>query len=312
MTSQKKAGQDKARHDKARKAYQFFKERLLSEEPFTSRELKTATGWEAKTFDNYWSKHWKEIIEKQRDGKFKVKPAFQYLTENRFLASWTQTSKFFVQYEKVKYEEIVQYEFLLPLTHEGQLHKALDGPFYEDTIRRRLMDIGLDQVKKWIGRDTKETYNDYIRRVCQVVSNRFKGYSISHVTGRYLAGDVTTRAKAAEMLANEEAYIIDETTAVVRFITLLETTKAITGYFDNLEGDEVIDISQDTAKEVSLVRWLFFNVFAEAVVRTVEGEDQIWLIEETPRKRRLFVWRKEESGKDQKEVSVEIALFPIK
>ena len=312
MTIQKKMGRDKARHDKARKAYQFFKEHLLSEEPFTLKELKTATGWEANTFKVYWGKHWREIIEKQGDGRFKVKPAFRDLTESKFLASYTQTSKFFAAYERVTYEELVQYELLLPLTQEGQLRKGLDELFYEETILRRLKHIGFSLLEKWIERDDGELPEDYLKRVCRTVSGKFQGYSISHVSGRYLASELKTRADAAKMLANAEAYIIDETTAVVRFITPLETTKAITGYFDNLEFDEVIDISQDTAKEVALVRWLFFNVFAEAVVRTVEGEDQIWLIEETPRKRRLFVWRKEERGKDQKEVNLESPLFPMK
>lgn len=311
MTVQKKTGQDKARHDKARKAYQFFKERLLSEEPFTYKELKTATGWEANTFKDYWGKHWKEIIEKQKDGRFKVKPAFQYLTESRFLASYTQTSKFFVDYERVTYEELVQYELLLPLTQEGQLRKGLDELFYEETILRRLKDIGLARLKKWIKQNDGESPENYLKRVCRTVSGKFQGYSISHVSGRYLASDLKTRADAAKMLENEEAYIIDETSAAVRFITPLESTKAIISNFDNLEFDKMNDVSQDTAKEVSLVRWLFFNVFAEAVVRTVEGEDEIWLIEETPRKRRLFVWRKEERGKDQKEVNVESALFPM-
>jgi hypothetical protein len=68
---------------------------------------------------------------------------------------------------------------------------------------------------------------------------------------------------------------------------------------------------QAIADEVALVHWLFFNVFAEAVVRTVEGEDVIWLIEETPRKRRLYVWQKEDKAEEQKTDDYQAALLPL-
>jgi len=297
--------------DAPRKAYQFFRERLLTEKPFTYSELTTVTGWKKNTIDSYMTKHWREVIEKHK-GRFRVKPAFQYLSESRFLASFTQARKFFVDYERVKYEELVQYELLLPLTQEGQLRKALDELFYEDTIRRRLTDIGIVQVRKWIERDDGETADDYMKRVCQVVSQKFGGYSISHVSGRYLAGDLTTRQNAAEKLAKEESYIIDETTAAIRFIIPLATTKkAITGDFDKTECNEEVTSGQAIADEVALVHWLFFNVFAEAIVRTVEGEDVIWLIEETPRKRRLYVWQKEDKAEEQKTDSHQPALLPL-
>jgi len=300
-----------ATHDAPRKAYQFFRERLLTEKTFTYSELTALTGWKRNTIDSYMTKHWREVIGKQKGG-FRVKPAFQYLSESRFLASFTQARKFFVDYERVKYEELVQYELLLPLTQEGQLRKALDELFYEDTILRRLKDIGMTQVQKWIEPISGEPAEDYNKRVCQTVSTKFQGYSISHVSGRYLAGDLATRSNAAGMLAKEESYIIDETTAAVRFIIPLGTTKrTITGDFGKAECNEEVSTTQETSDEVSLVHWLFFNVFAEAIVRTVEGEDVIWLIEETPRKRRLYVWQKEDKSEEQKNKDSKASLLPL-
>ncbi len=82
------------------------------------------------------------------------------------------------------------------------------------------------------------------------------------------------------MLVADERYIIDETTASVRFIIPIAATK--------ITDQQVIDqidvrasgLEQDAATEVGAVHWLFFNLFVEAVVRMVEGEDEIWLVEE--------------------------------
>ena len=43
-------------------------------------------------------------------------------------------------------------------------------------------------------------------------------------------------------------------------------------------------------EEVGAIRGLFFNFFVEAVVKTVLGEDEVWLVETTQQGPRLFVW----------------------
>jgi hypothetical protein len=58
-------------------------------------------------------------------------------------------------------------------------------------------------------------------------------------SGRYLKGAIKTTAEAAAMLASGKPYIIDETTAAVRFIIKVETTKRnIIGNFDEAECNE--------------------------------------------------------------------------
>ena len=46
-----------------------------------------------------------------------------------------------------------------------------------------------------------------------------------------------------------------------------------------------------THEEVRLIRALFFEFFAEAVVHMVDGEDEIWLLETGPA-RGLYVWER--------------------
>lgn len=89
------------------------------------------------------------------------------------------------------------------------------------------------------------------------------------------------------MLIVGERYIIDETTAAVRFIIPIANTK-ISESFDEIKLD--VALGSDTAKEISLIHFLFFNLFVEAVVRNVKGEDAIWLLEETSHNRSLYVW----------------------
>ena len=284
--------------DSARKAYRFFRERAFSQESFTYDELSNATGWSRATAQDYVGKQWRDVVARERKGRqtrLRVIPEFRRVSEERFLSLASQTRDLFVKYDRLLFDELLQFEFLLPLTHEGQLRKALDDLFYEESILQRLSEIESTRLKVWVPHLAGEPHEDYLRRVCSIVSDKFRGYSISHVSGRYLADRLTTRAEAARMLANEQRYIIDETTAVVRFIIPLEASKReIEGDFEDIDATEQLSEESEVAKETSLVRSLFLSVFAEAIVRTVEGEDTIWLIEEGPKKKQLYVWRKPE------------------
>ena len=122
------------------------------------------------------------------------------------------------------------------------------------------------------------------------MAGKFGGYSISHVSGRYLASDSLTSRESAGRL---ERYIIDETTASVRFIIPLDSTRTAqqTG-FDEI-GFDTTEPSAAVEEEITLVHWLFFNLFVEAVVRTVEGEDVIWLVEEAGQHRSLYTWQRD-------------------
>jgi hypothetical protein len=51
-------------------------------------------------------------------------------------------------------------------------------------------------------------------------------------------------------------------------------------------------ISRDIVDEITRLRRLFFNLFVMAVVRMVEGEDVIWLLEEAGSSRNLHVFER--------------------
>ena len=250
-----------------------------------------ATGWRESTVKTYISKQYRDFLKKDPDGRYGVRPEFKRLSEANFLQLTTQKRRVFSSYIRAKYPQIVAYEFLLPLTREDRLRKALDDLFYEDTIRQRISEIGLPQITGWIEQENGESEEDYIRRVCEIVSEKFTGYSISHVSGRFRAAPLQTREQVAKMLVADQRYVIDETTASVRFIIPVGSTKT-TQLCDtggtSLDGDT----SAQVTEEISLIHNLFFSLFVEAVVQMVMGEDEIWLLEETGRGNSLYVWER--------------------
>jgi hypothetical protein len=98
----------------------------------------------------------------------------------------------------------------------------------------------------------------------------------------------------AERFATGERYLVDETTAVVRFtIPVAASRVAYTGDFD-----EVDDASapQQFASDVALIHHLFFALFVESVIANVSGEDEIWLYEEWSGGRRLYVFSRSDAA----------------
>lgn len=287
---------------RSRKAYPFLLEKSKSQESFSVDDLSRIADYSSSTVKTYRSKQWKDLVKTEKGGRLRVLPEFQLLTEEDFCELMSQRRIVFTKYKRLRYSEVLTYEFLLPLTRESLLRKALDDLFYEDSIQRRLREIGLVRVAKWIPTKAGEDEDAYLRRVCTFVSSMFGGYSISHVIGRYLAAPLASRAEAA----NNDRYIIDETTASVRFIIPIAATKmeeTTTAEDPNVYelglDDATLDaaslVNKDAEQEIGLVRRLFFNLFVMAIVRLVKGEDVIWLIEEAGAYRNLYVF---EQAKD--------------
>lgn len=275
-----------------RLGFKFFKEHAKSQEPFTIEELMQATDWSESSIDTYRGKQWRDLLEKVDDEHLRVRREFLRLTEKEFLDHITQRRPLFAKYERRAHPALLIFEFLLPLTRESQLRAALDELFYADTIEQRILEIGLDGMHSLLPRNTDESDEDYLRRAVQF-ANRFYGYSISHVSGRFrAASDLMTRLEAADHIVGGGRYLIDETTAVVRFVLPLETGS--TTFPDSLiippsfEEDADLDLDAIEA-EANTLRQMFFLLFAEAIVRTIKGEDEIWLLERGFRDR-LYRW----------------------
>jgi len=163
MSARRRAGH--AEFEKVSLVYDFFHDRALTGESFTLQEILDLTGWEPQSFQTYKSKQWKEVLVKRGKNKYEVHPSFSYISKKKFLDHFSQTRTFFAEYEREKYEEVMVYEFLLPLTREEHLRTALDSLFYSDTIERRVKDTGLIAIGGVIRRRASESDGEYIERI---------------------------------------------------------------------------------------------------------------------------------------------------
>jgi hypothetical protein len=166
-------------------------------------------------------------------------------------------------YAPTTFDHVVVLEFYMPLTQEGTLRRTLDSLFYEDVIVPRLQRIGVDRLRGVFGEGDEASIVAHARRF---IDQKFRGYSIYRVDGRFRSGPLTTLRDAAE-IARTGTYLADETTAVCRFV------------FPCSEG------------EPAKVRFLFDELFVTAIMEKVKGEEQIWVVESGMRNQ-IRIWRR--------------------
>jgi hypothetical protein len=278
------------KHERQEAAYEFLRARGANGE-FKLAELTKATGWATQTAETHIGKHYRDWVVSLGGGKFKVLPEFQRITNEQFLKHCSQIKRVFTDYTVSQYSALSVFEFLLPMSRETQLRSTLDGLFYEDTLSQRFDELGEHRMEKMFPREHNETVETYRARLLSQVSDWFGGYSISLVNGRFRAASLRTRREAVEHQAETgRPYLIDETTAIVRFIVPIPTSKLKEGFSGTL------DLSQSAGAvtvEAQRIRALFFAIFVEAVIRIVNGEDVIWLLEDSPLGKVLHTWEYE-------------------
>jgi hypothetical protein len=168
-------------------------------------------------------------------------------------------------YAPTAFDNVVVLEFYMPLSQETALRRTLDSLFYEDAVLPRICRIDPHRLRKLFGGADDATVIESARRF---VDERFRGYSIYRVDGRFRSGPMTTLQHAAEIAASR-TYLADETTAVCRFV------------FPCGEGD------------ADKVRLLFDELFVTAITEQVKGEEEIWVIESGVRNQ-IRIWRRTE------------------
>jgi len=261
---------------KQRKALKFLRERLQSQEPFTKQQLQDATGWQKPgTFNTYWSKQIKPLVVTVTRDTFRVGEALRPLmTWKKFRRHASQNRPLAADYTKHKYEYPVIFEFFLPLTNETPLRMTLDALFFRENISPKLKAIGIKELTKRIPKNKDESDGIYLERVADWVGDHFGGYSISHVNGRYKAGKLSTHDQVTQREKLGHRYLVDETTAVTRFIF-------------PCEDDE----------EAERVRYFFEALFTESIIQLINAEDEIWMVESGDEVR-VHVWRVDDDDDD--------------
>ncbi len=264
------------KYDTQRAAHAFLLEHLQSQEPFTIAEFIAATGWDKPgTFKTYLRKQYKGLIENVGGGPFKISDTERYrVTESfRKLVAWRKFKQHVTQVRRVvtNYEptssEVLIYDFLMPLTNEAYLRTTLDALFFKDTILARLKTIPASDLEPHFNRTSGESDEDYLGVIIKFIEDHFVGYSITHVDGRFRSGRVLTQDEVAEFQKKGQRYLIDETTAVTRFI-----------------------FPYQNQAELERVRYLFQALFVRSIIQLVNGEEQIWMLESGPQSR-VHIWQ---------------------
>ena len=168
----------------------------------------------------------------------------------------------------------------MPLTNEEHLRMTLDSLFYKDRVLARLRTIGGAALSKRFPRADGVNDEAYFGHVMDFIKDRFVGYSINHVDGRFRADALLTQDQAAAMQKRGERYLTDETTAVTRFI---------------------FPYQDDT--ELAKIKFLFQILFIRSIIQLVNGEEQIWMVESGSAGSQLHRWERlaEDGGEEEQE-----------
>jgi hypothetical protein len=180
----------------------------------------------------------------------------------------TQKRRVVSTYEP-KSSKVLVYDFLMPLTNEEHLRMTLDSLFYKDRVKARLRTIGIPALSVTFPKEDATPEDQYFEEILTFIKDHFIGYSINHVAGRYRSDTLLTMDEAAALQKLGERYLIDETSAVAKFIF---------PYQDKPELDNI--------------KYLFQILFIRSIIQLVNGEEQIWMVESGSEGSLLHRWER--------------------
>lgn len=249
--------------------HRFLVAKFISMEPFKKEDMRGTFNLD-NNFNTYWTKKIRPVLV-PCEGGFRVSEYFRkYLDHSEFSKHWSQSGKYLSKYTP-ETREYLSFQFFLPLANELILKQTLDDLFYNERLIRRIKTINKSELNSNYPKDGAESDLGYLQRIAKAVSSLFSGYSLSHVNGRFRGQDLMSLDEA-KVFTSEKGihYLFDETTAIIRFIKPLTTQEK-----ENLE----------------LIRWTFMRVFVDAILESVNGEAEIWLLE-TGVSNLLYSWSK--------------------
>ncbi|MDE3099387.1 MAG: hypothetical protein KGJ88_07915 [Verrucomicrobiota bacterium] len=276
-----------AESDNQVRAFKFIKAKFNSQELFTEEEFQRATGYSKVSFKTYSSKQFRGLMIPTDERHFRISAVFrQFSTWKKFKDKVvTQNRNFGRSYSQICYENVIVFEFYMPLRNEEYLRQTLDSLFYKDSVLFRLKLIKPSDLHKAFPKGDGEDEPQYFERICEFISDKFVGYSVNHVNGRYRATDIKTMQEALTSgAASAERYLVDETTAVVRFIFPCKAKP------EKPESLLPPNEMRSAEPDANLIRWFFMQLFVQSILEVVNAEDEIWLLE-TGMRNRLHIWR---------------------
>jgi hypothetical protein len=119
-----------------RSVFEYLLARFRDQEPFEKIALQHVTSWTESSFETYWSKQLRRFLVRAHSGKdqeFRVGESFRlYSSWERFQKHVTQSRGGSSDYTSLIHDNIIVFEFFMPLTNEEHLRTSLDSIFYKD------------------------------------------------------------------------------------------------------------------------------------------------------------------------------------
>src|SRR5438477_6679760 len=153
--------------DPQERAFLFLLEKYNSQEAFTKEELQAATDWSDVSFKTYWSKQFKDLLIPV-GSKFRVHGVFARFAEwSKFRDNVvTQNRNLQKPYKTSRFENVMLFDFFMPLRNEEYLRTALDALFFKDSVLFRLKALNENEMNHHFPRPPEETQEQYFERIC--------------------------------------------------------------------------------------------------------------------------------------------------
>lgn len=276
----------------------FFQIHYASIEPFSKPDLINSVN--DPNMDTYFSKYYRQLLETSPNNQnlYFVSSRFrQFNTIEKLTKYFSQKTRIKGEYQEIYHKNVLVFDFFLPFNNESNLRAVLDDLFYKDTIKVMVARIEQEELFRAFPKDSYDNDDIYYENLYKWISNNFLGYSIGTVSGRFRATELKGFSEVSELLSKGQHYLIDETTAIVKFIfpigqvnqsedvkykfnrSILEQTQ--------INGEENDEINL----EINRIRFFFKNLFVKAILELVNGEDEIWMIESGLGESKLYIWR---------------------
>lgn len=267
---------------KIRASYDYLCKMAEEGGDFTLEDLVVQSGWTLENTKTNISKRLREfVIAKSPETYTANRSVLAISYEDDYYPLFVQARKVFKGRNTHQHKEVIVYEFFLPYSHERVLRKRLDELFYRDTLENLIREQHGEDVERNFPRHPAESDDKYMSRLLDFVGDKFGGYSVYQVSGRFRTGPLQDRQQARA----RDGYVVDETTAVVKFI--IPAAESSTVVSDAVSSQLSLHFASDSNEdEIEAIRWLFQRLFVDAVVKVVK-EDEIWLLE-TGRRCRLY------------------------
>lgn len=275
----------------------FFQTHYASIEPFSKQELINSVI--DPNMDTYFSKYYRQLLELSPNDPnlYFVSSRFrQYNTIEKLTKYFSQVTHIKGEYQEEYFREVLVFDFFLPFNNESNLRAVLDDLFYKDTIKVMIARIAQEELFKAFPKDSYNNDDIYFENLYKWISNKFCGYSIGTVSGRFIATELKSFSEVSELLSKGQHYLIDETTAIVKFIFPIGQavqSEDVKYKYNRISEQTHINAEENEEIEVEInrIRFFFKNLFVKAILELVNGEDEIWMIESGLDKSKLYIWR---------------------